>query len=108
MDPFEVVVQGERFRISERAQPGGGMSYDFAWLNGPAGGTYGFTIGRSLGWSAEEPAPDADGLPAGRIAAEELVTEARGFVESFYGTGGIAETDFPDHTPASAGPNGRH
>lgn len=106
MDPFEVVVQGERFRISERVQPDGGMSYDFAWLNGPAGGTYGLTIGRSLGWN-EEAELDADELPAGRIATEELVAEAHGFVEAFYGPGGIAETDFPDHTPASAEPNGR-
>jgi hypothetical protein len=83
MDPFEVVVQGELFRISERTQPDGGTSYDFAWLNGPAGGTYGFTIGGST------------------AAAKELVAAARGFVEAFYGPGGIGETDFPDHTPAN-------
>ncbi|HWM17489.1 MAG TPA: hypothetical protein VNP97_12965 [Microbacterium sp.] len=86
MDHFEVVVQGELFRISERIQPGGAMSYDFAWLNGPAGGTYGFTVGRS----------------SGRTAEQELVAAAHGFVDAFYGPGGIGETDFPDHTPANA------
>ena len=48
MDAFEVFVQGELFRISERTQPDGATSYDFAWLNGPAEGGYGFTVGRSL------------------------------------------------------------
>ena len=86
MDHFEVVVQGELFRISERTQPGGTMSYDFAWLNGPADGTYGFTVGRS----------------SGRAAAKELVEQARQFVEAFYGPGGIGVTDFPDHTSANA------
>jgi hypothetical protein len=86
MDHFEVVVQGERFRISERTQSDGATSYDFAWLNGPAEGTYGFTIGRS----------------SGRSDAEELIAHARGFVEGFYEKGGIGESDFPDHTPAGA------
>ena len=48
MDAFEVFVQGVLFRISERTQPDGATSYDFAWLNGPAEGGYGFTVGRSL------------------------------------------------------------
>ena len=88
MDPFELVVRGELFRISERIQPGGAMSYDFAWLNGPAEGTYGFTVGRSSGRT--------------RTAAKELVRQARGFVDGFYEPGGIGETDFPNHTPANA------
>jgi hypothetical protein len=87
MDHFDVVVQGELFRISERTQPGGAMSYDFAWLNGPAEGTYGFTVGLTS---------------TGRIAENELVAEARRFVAAFYGPGGIGETDFPNHTPADA------
>ena len=62
------------------------MSYDFDWLNGPTGERYGFTVGRS----------------SGRTTANELLAEARGFVEAFYGPGGIGETDFPNHTPASA------
>ncbi|QYG11889.1 hypothetical protein KY497_00645 [Microbacterium sp. PAMC22086] len=78
------VVQGELFRVSERTQPDGGMSYDFAWLNGPAGGTYGFTLAPS----------------SGQIAATELVAQASQFVAAFYGPGGIGETDFPDHIPA--------
>lgn len=85
MDPFEVVVQGELFRVSERTQPDGAMSYDFAWLNGPAGGTYGFTVGPS----------------SGQIAATKLVAQARHFVDAFYAPGGIGETDLPDHIPAS-------
>lgn len=67
------------------------MSYDFAWLNGPAEGTYRFTVG----------------VTAGRIAAKELAVQARGFVEGFYEPGGIGETDFPDHTPANAERNDR-
>lgn len=62
------------------------MSYDFSWLNGPAGGTYGFTVAPS----------------SGQIAAKELVTQARRFVEAFYGPGGMGETDFPNHLPADA------
>lgn len=86
MEPFEVVVHGELFRINERTQPSGATSYDFSWLNGPAGGTYGFTVGSS----------------SGRTGPEELVARARGFVEAFYGPDGIGETDFPNHTPAEA------
>lgn len=86
MEHCEVVVQGELFRISERPSQGGAMSYDFAWLNGPANGTYGFTLGRSSGRSTEE----------------ELVAAACEFVEAFYGPGGIGETDFPNHPPANA------
>ncbi|WP_309102649.1 hypothetical protein [Microbacterium sp.] len=89
MDPFEVVVQGELFRITERIQPDGGASYDFAWLNGPADGTYGFTVAPS----------------SGQLAATELVTQAGQFVEAFYGSGGIGETDFPGHAPAKARSN---
>lgn len=84
MDHFEVVVQGELFRISEQTQPDGAMSYDFVWLNGPAEGTYGFTMGRSSD-----------------CAAEKLVAQIGQFLEAFYGPGGIREMDFPDHAPAS-------
>ena len=89
MDPFEVTVRGERFRISERTQPSGETSYDFAWLNGPAAGTYGFTVGRS----------------SGRFDAADLVTQAHRFVDGFYEPGGIGPTDFPDHAPADARPD---
>jgi hypothetical protein len=101
MDEFEVVVQGELFRISQRTQPDGALSYDFAWLNGPAEGTYGFTVGRSLGGTATEELV-VEAHPAVRIAVEELAAQARRFVEAFYGPGGIGETDFPNHTPANA------
>lgn len=86
MVPFEVVVRGELFRVSERRQPDGALSYDFSWLNGPAGGTYGFTVAPS----------------SGQMTATALVMQARQFVDAFYGPGGIGETDFPDHLPAEA------
>lgn len=79
-----MVARGEVFRVGERRQPDGGPSYDFTWLNGPAGGTYGFTIGAT----------------SGRILRSELEVRARHFVEAFYGPGGIGESDFPDHVPA--------
>lgn len=106
MEPFEVVVEGELFRVSERMQPDGALSYDFAWLNGPGEGTYGFTLGRSFGWTFEE-MPDAEAHPAERSTPDELIAAARGFVESFYERGGIGQTDFPDHAPANAEPDGR-
>nr|WP_208388096.1 hypothetical protein [Microbacterium halimionae] len=89
------------FRISERTQPDGAMSYDFVWLNGPAEGTYGFTIGQSFGWTAAGE-KDAETRPAPRITVEELVAAAHRFVVSFYEPGGIGETDFPNHTPANS------
>lgn len=83
MDSFEFTVDGETFHVAERLQEDGRMSYDFAWLNGPAEGTYGFTVGCS---------------PLGtRMAREELVEAGRGFAASFYGPGGIGEEDFPEH-----------
>lgn len=83
MGPFEFAVDGEVFRVSERFQPDGQMSYDFAWLNGPADGTYGFTVGCA---------------PLGaRMTRDELVEAGRGFATSFYEPGGIGEEDFPEH-----------
>lgn len=87
MERIELVIDHERFRVSERWQPDGRMSYDFSWLNGPADGTYGFTIGRLT----TEPGTVA------RMTREQLVEAAREFVESFYAPGGIGEEDFPDH-----------
>ncbi|MDN5822802.1 MAG: hypothetical protein L0H47_00570, partial [Micrococcaceae bacterium] len=90
MDDFEASIEHELFRISERYPPSGYLSYDFAWLNGPAEGTYGFTV-------AKTGSPSNDDL---QISAEELIEEARLFVEGFYGAGGLGEEDFPDHVPA--------
>ena len=39
--------QLELFRVTERRQSNELMSHDFAWPNGPAGGTYGFTVAPS-------------------------------------------------------------
>ncbi|MBG0739345.1 hypothetical protein IV500_08070 [Paeniglutamicibacter antarcticus] len=98
MDEFDISIDYELFRISERYQPDGRLSYDFAWLNGPADGTYGFTIGRSGGEAA--PA-DSDG--ASRMSREELVEQARSLLDSFYAAGGVGEEDFPDHVPPQFG-----
>lgn len=95
MDTFEITLDHELFRISQRYQPDGRLSYDFAWLNGPADGSYGFTTARSGG----EEVP-ADPGSASRMSWEELVEQARSFLESFYAAGGIGEEDFPAHVPA--------
>jgi hypothetical protein len=89
MDPFEVVIRGERFRISPRPKQFGAVSCDFDWVNGPLQGKYGFTVG----WTT--------GVPA----REELIAEARRFVEAFYAPGGDGETFFPDHAPARVQPD---
>lgn len=88
-------VDHELFRISERYQPDGRVGYDFAWLNGPADGTYGFTIARI---KAGVPATDSNS--ASRMSREQLVEQVRDYLDSFYGVGGIGEEDFPDHVPA--------
>ncbi|MGJ9426365.1 hypothetical protein ACHABX_11055 [Nesterenkonia halotolerans] len=86
MGSFELLLNDERFRVSERVQPDGHMSYDFHWLNGPAEGTYGFTVGCA---------------PLGALMTRrELEAAARNFVESFYEPGGIGDEDFPDHIAA--------
>ncbi|WP_026536031.1 hypothetical protein [Arthrobacter sp. H14] len=96
MESFEVSVNDELFRISERTQPGGSLSYDFAWLNGPADGTYGFTASRLVADSGD----DTSGSEVSMTRAE-LAEEVREFVKRFYEPGGVAE-DFPDHGPARA------
>lgn len=93
MSGLEFSIDGEMFRVTERRQPSGMMSYDFAWLNGPDGGTYGFTVGLQTASGAD---PDA------RMTREDLMDEARGFIEGFYEPGGIGEEDFPDHAPPRA------
>ena len=95
MEDFDISIDDELFRISQRYQPDGRLSYDFGWLNGPAEGTYGFTVGRSGGEAAPND-PDS----ASRMSMEELVEQARSFLESFYAAGGVGEEDFPDHVPA--------
>ncbi|WP_043440782.1 hypothetical protein [Arthrobacter sp. L77] len=77
MKPFEVTVEGELFRISERRQPSGALSYDIAWLNGPAERTYVFTVGKFTVGSGGHTS-DAEA----RMTDEELLGEVRGFVLS--------------------------
>ncbi len=95
MEPFDVIVDDELFRISERYQPSGALSYDFSWLNGPADGTYGFTASRLVASSAGETLTSTPSM-----TRDELVDEVRSFVKGFYEPGGIGE-DFPDHVSAS-------
>ena len=90
---MEFSVRGELMHVSEQIGPGGQTSYRFSWLNGPAHGSYGFTI--SLG-AGQDPVP-AGGMPP--ITREQLASEAHGFITAFYAPGGIGEQDFPDHVP---------
>ncbi len=94
MDPFEVSVDGELFRISERRGPSTPITYDFTWLNGPANGTYGFSIG-AIAIHSEE----TGSCKASKLSREQLIVQVRGFVDSFYEDGGIGQEDFPDHAP---------
>ena len=84
MDPFDVTVEHEVFRVSERRQPGGALSYDFLWINGPVDGTYGFSVRRVTSGTGGITPDDA-----ARMTREELVAEVRGFVEHVYEPGGI-------------------
>ncbi|WP_445443334.1 hypothetical protein [Clavibacter sp. km1a] len=81
MEAFEVTVLGELWRIAEREPRGATPSYDLAWLTGPAGGTYGFTIG------------------GGHLTPEQLIAEATAFVEGSSEPGGLGE-DPTGFTPA--------
>ncbi|MDQ0734782.1 hypothetical protein [Arthrobacter agilis] len=96
MEPFEVIVDDELFRVSERRQPSGALSYDFSWLNGPAEGTYGFNASRHVASSAEGTVAC---MPS--ITRDDLVEEVRSLVKGFYEPGGMGE-DFPDHLSASS------
>lgn len=46
LDPVELVVDGERFVVTRRADSPG--TYDFDWISHPA--SYGFTIGTNFEW----------------------------------------------------------
>lgn len=101
MDPFDVSIDGGVFRISERRQPGGALSYDVAWIDGPADGTYGFTVGRFVGRSAPASVTGAAASPHEptlEMTREELLTEVRAFVRHVDEPEGIGE-DVSDRTP---------
>ncbi len=101
MKDLELSVGAEMFRISERVATGGQVSYDFAWLNGPADGSYGFTVSKiSVGSGPTGPGAGS------RMTQEELLSEAQAFIAGFYEPGGIGEEDFPDHAPAQ--PRGKN
>ena len=95
MDEIELAIEGEIFRISEQIGPDGQTSYHFSWLNGPADGSYGFTVGR---FGVGSDSTSAEGMP--QMTHEQLISEVQGFITAFYESGGIGEQDFPDHTPA--------
>lgn len=77
-------IDDELFRVSQRRQPTWMMSYVFEWLNGPDNGNYGFTVGLSVDWSD----------PRAQRTPEQLMDEARGFIEGFYEPGGIGRQTF--------------
>ncbi|WP_010205537.1 hypothetical protein [Salinibacterium sp. PAMC 21357] len=95
LDDFEFSVFGEQFRVREESHPDRASSYNFAWLNGPAEGTYGF----SVGVFAADAASPGNGLHP-RMTRDQLMAEARNFIEGFYAPGGIGEEDFPEHVAA--------
>lgn len=94
MDPIELTIDQEIFRISERRRASGAVSCDFAWLNGPNDGTYG----------AGSVAPGAAVEP--KMSHDQLAQEARAFIQGFYEPEGVGEVDFPDHMPAKGRNNG--
>ena len=47
LDPVELVVDGESFVVTRRADSPG--TYDFDWISHPA--SYGFTIGANFEWT---------------------------------------------------------
>jgi len=49
LDPVQLVVDGERFIVTRRADSPG--TYDFDWISHPA--SYGFTIGANVNWSPD-------------------------------------------------------
>lgn len=101
MDAFELSIDRELFRVSERVQANGLTCYDFAWINGPADGAYGFSVGFLVARhedNAEGGITTSDQMPDLRT---QLTEAAREFVEGFYAPGGIGEEDFPDHLPAN-------
>ena len=46
LDPVELVVDGQRFVVTRRAEAAG--TYDFDWVSHPA--SYGFTVGANSKW----------------------------------------------------------
>jgi hypothetical protein len=50
LDPVELVVDGESFVVTRRAESPG--TYDFAWTSHPA--SYGFTVGANFEWRPDQ------------------------------------------------------
>jgi hypothetical protein len=48
MEPFEITVDGERWRIVAREPAGATPTYDLTWLSAPGGGRRGLTVGGAV------------------------------------------------------------
>ncbi|WP_206494875.1 hypothetical protein [Microbacterium sp. KRD174] len=83
-----IEVDQERFDVREEVQPDGTYRYQFAWMNGPANGGYGFAVG------------------GGKLTWEALERAAQGFVRSFFEPDGIGASDFPSFVEARNSPGG--
>lgn len=93
---MELSIKGEIFHISEQLGPAGQTEYHFDWLNGPADGSYGFSVSR---FAAGSESASAQAMPP-PMTHQQLIAEAEGFIAAFYAPGGIGEQDFQDHAPA--------
>lgn len=80
-----IEVEGERFEVTTRAELGQ-RAYDFTWLNGPGGSSYGFTLGMTSTGTT---------FPRERSRLE-LEDEARQFVRAFFSPDGVSPADFPE------------
>lgn len=82
---MRIEVEEESFDVASRPQPDGSSSYDFTWIDGPDGSSYGFTVGFH-----------SPGTPAHReMSRSELEETAAQFVRSFFDEDGIGPSDFP-------------
>ncbi len=79
----KTLVEGERFVVSSSPT---WTTYESAWINGPADGTYGFVEGTNT--------------PGGR-SLTDLTEAVKAFIEGFYESGGNRDVDFPDDVAVS-------
>lgn len=84
---MELSIKGEIFHISEQLGPAGQTEYHFDWLNGPAEGSFGFSVSR---FAAGSESASAQAMPP--MTHQQLIAEAEGFIAAFYASGGIADS----------------
>lgn len=87
-----IEVEGERFEVETRVQPGQ-RAYDFTWLNGPSESSYGFILGLT---STGQATPND-------LSQTEIEDEARLFVRAFFSPDGIGPSDFPEFVASRRG-----